>query len=233
RSYARNGSILDLQIHPGKITSLVSGSSLYRIAITINKLPPKTWKAICADCAAEVSTLLELLSGKLPDSVLKRLTDRRDGLFPQPREIKIQCSCPDGARMCKHAAATLYGVGHLLDTKPELFFMMRGVDQSELVSEGWQVGQVAERMGLNADANASLANADLGSIFGIELAGSSEPIATRITVDVQRNKPAKTPRVPAVLSAPNKTAKSKSATSQAVKSETAKSKAVKSRAVKG
>src|SRR3984957_16391680 len=30
RTYVRNGSVVDLQIQPGKVTSLVSGSELYR-----------------------------------------------------------------------------------------------------------------------------------------------------------------------------------------------------------
>src|SRR6266702_4374699 len=38
RTYVRNGSVVDLQIEPGKVTSLVSGSSLYRITISIRPL---------------------------------------------------------------------------------------------------------------------------------------------------------------------------------------------------
>ena len=50
-----------------------------------------------------------------------------------PNEISFQCSCPDWAGMCKHVAATLYGVGVRLEEKPELFFELRGVDHTELV----------------------------------------------------------------------------------------------------
>ena len=41
RTYARNGSIIDLQIEPGQITALVSGSSLYKIKISIDPLNKK------------------------------------------------------------------------------------------------------------------------------------------------------------------------------------------------
>jgi uncharacterized Zn finger protein len=34
--------------------------------------------------------------------------------------------------MCKHVAATLYGVGARLDAEPELFFRLRRVDQLDL-----------------------------------------------------------------------------------------------------
>ena len=30
--------------------------------------------------------------------------------LPTPGEIKLSCSCPDWADMCKHVAAVLYGV---------------------------------------------------------------------------------------------------------------------------
>ena len=41
-----------------------------------------------------------------------------DGLFPAPKEISFNCSCPDWAVMCKHVAAALYGVGARLDEDP-------------------------------------------------------------------------------------------------------------------
>src|ERR1700751_4735614 len=43
RTYVRNGSVVDLQIHPGKITALVSGSELYKVAITFEALPAEGW----------------------------------------------------------------------------------------------------------------------------------------------------------------------------------------------
>ena len=57
-------------------------------------------------------------SGILDDPQI--VTRRDDGLFPKPEEISMQCSCPDWAGMCKHLAATLYGVGARLDHQPEL-----------------------------------------------------------------------------------------------------------------
>src|SRR5215204_2766278 len=39
RTYVRNGSVVDLQIHPGKVTALVSGSEIYEITIKIKPLP--------------------------------------------------------------------------------------------------------------------------------------------------------------------------------------------------
>ena len=87
-----------------------------------------------ADCAGQISSVLDLLSGKLGPAVLAALTDLDAGLFPLPNEIHFSCSCPDWAGMCKHVAATLYAVGVQLDSRPELLFTLREADQHELAS---------------------------------------------------------------------------------------------------
>lgn len=168
RSYARNGSILDLQIDTGEIRALVSGSSVYQIKITIAELDPKKWATIRKDCAEHVGSLLDLMRGKLPKNVLVRFTDHKEGMFPSPKELKVACSCPDYAKVCKHVAATLYGVGHLLDSEPELFFKMRGVDQRELMAAVMQKTTQDDAIGLNHKSG--LEGEDLSSLFGIELA---------------------------------------------------------------
>src|SRR5689334_22617101 len=61
RSYVRNGSVVDLQIRPGEIAALVTGSELYRITVTIRQLPAVAWKRICADCAGRIDSVIELL----------------------------------------------------------------------------------------------------------------------------------------------------------------------------
>src|SRR4051794_35806187 len=122
RSYVRNGSVVDLQIKPGKVTALVSGSELYEVEIDIAPLPAKEWESIKARCAGQVGSLVELLQGKLSKGVIEIVTSKDGGLFPKPRQIEKSCSCPDYAGLCKHIAAALYGVGARLDHKPELLF---------------------------------------------------------------------------------------------------------------
>jgi|GEM_PF-1458354 uncharacterized Zn finger protein len=181
RSYARNGSIMDLQIDTGEIRALVSGSSVYQIKITIAKLDSQKWAAIRRDCAKHVGSLLDLMRGKLPKDVLVRFTDRKEGMFPSPKELKVDCSCPDYATVCKHVAATLYGVGHLLDREPELFFKMRGVDQKELMAAVLQKTTQDDAIGLNQKSG--LEGEDLSSLFGIELA--SLDVSTESTAVVE------------------------------------------------
>ena len=164
RTYVRNGSVIDLQIAPGKITAQVMGSSLYRGTIVIAPLAAKRWKAIKAECAGKIDSLVGLLQGRLSDAVMRVITDRDKGLFPAPSEIKLECSCPDWADMCKHIAAVLYGVGARLDAQPELLFVLRGVDHIELIGAAGDAAALAPAGGTNAvDA------AHLSEVFGIEI----------------------------------------------------------------
>src|SRR4029077_7199476 len=124
---------IDLQIDRGKVKSVVSGSEIYRVTITITTLAQASWKRIKQDCSQSIDSLMDLLQGRIDQGIMQRLSQRDGGLFPQPKEIELKCSCPDWAGMCKHVAATLYGVGARLDTAPELLFTLRHVDHLELI----------------------------------------------------------------------------------------------------
>ena len=173
RTYVRNGSVIDLQITPGKVTALVQGSELYKIAIGFKPLAPKRWKEFKARNAGKVINLLDLLQGRLSADILADITARDRGLFPSPQEIGLDCSCPDWADMCKHVASALYGVGARLDEKPELFFTLRGVDMQELVTAA-SVTATAPVAGAPA-ADTALAGADLTEIFGVEIESAPAP----------------------------------------------------------
>ncbi|MCJ8500262.1 helix-turn-helix domain-containing protein [Desulfatitalea alkaliphila] len=164
RTYARNGSICHLEILPGRIEAMVSGSELYEVTIAIEPLKAKLWKAIRQQCAGRIGSLLELLRGRFSDQVMAVVTHRTTGLFPQPGEIRLQCSCPDWAVMCKHVAAVLYGVGNRLDDQPELLFCLRGVNAGELIAT--PVALPTETTDTAAD---TLADDALADIFGIDL----------------------------------------------------------------
>jgi uncharacterized Zn finger protein len=174
RSYVRNGSVIDLQIATGEVRALVSGSEIYEATIAVTPLAAARWKAVRKDCAGQIGTVVELLSGKLSRAVMENLCHRERGLFPGGREIEMRCSCPDGAWLCKHLAAVLYGVGARLDASPELLFTLRGVDGAELVAAAGDAGAlVAAPM----PGEVGIASGDLADIFGIEL----EPAAATST----------------------------------------------------
>jgi len=166
RTYVRNGSVCHLSIGPGKLEAYVSGSELYTVSIRIDRLEDAMWEKIRNRCAGQVGSMLELLQGKLSNQVMTVVTDRQAGLFPNPDEIELNCSCPDWATMCKHVAAVLYGAGHRLDQQPELLFKLRGVDPQELIAAELTLPDAA------ADPKA-IRDDQLSAIFGIELEGAA------------------------------------------------------------
>src|ERR1017187_4641590 len=171
RTYVRNGSVVDLQIAQGKVTARVAGSELYEIEIKIKPLAPKLWKSIQTDCAGKIDSLMELLQGRLSSAVMEIVTRPERVLFPTPREIELDCSCPDWADLCKHVAASLYGVGARLDQKPELLFLLRGVDASDLISRASAAEAV--RQTVPAEGVPQMADKELAEVFGIELAAAA------------------------------------------------------------
>jgi uncharacterized Zn finger protein len=165
RSYIRNGCVLDLRISPGSVKALVSGTNLYKVDITIAPVKPAEWKALKRECAGQVGSLIDLLQGKLSEAVMKIITSPENGLFPKPSQIHFKCSCPDWAGMCKHIAATLYGVGARLDHDPALLFRLRGVNHGELLAEATE----SVTGGSPAQDAGTLAVGDIAEVFGIEI----------------------------------------------------------------
>ena len=139
-------------------------------------LAPSLWKTIQTEGrAGKIDSLIELLQGKLSSSVMQIVTRPERGLFPTPLEIELDCSCPDWADLCKHVAASLYGVGARLDRSPELLFLLRGVDPADLISQVSAAEAVRPICGRAGGAPA-LTDKELTDVFGIELADTPAPV---------------------------------------------------------
>lgn len=175
RTYVRNGSVIDLQVSKGKVNAQVMGSSLYQIEIKVTALPQSTWKTLVSSCAGKIDSLIELLKGEFSQAVMEIITAKDEGLFPKPKEIKMKCSCPDSASLCKHLAAVLYGIGASLDSKPQWLFTLRGVDQMDLIATATAGGSLGGSLGGLQAVSAGLDDGDLANLFGIEMA--EEPVA--------------------------------------------------------
>jgi len=94
---------------------------------------------------------------------MERLCQEKTGMFPLPSELKFMCSCPDSARMCKHIAAMLYGIGARLDEKPELLFTLRNVNQQDLITAA------GKRIAKPRSAKL-LEGENLSELFGLDIA---------------------------------------------------------------
>jgi uncharacterized Zn finger protein len=146
RSYVINGAVLDLQIKKGTVTAIVQGTRKkpYDVIITIDELSENSRKKLSKTCLGKINTLEDLLDGKFPEELSELFTMKKTGLFPSPKEILLECSCPDWADMCKHIAAVLYGIGAKLDNEPALFFTLRDINMDEFISKA--VAEKSEKM---------------------------------------------------------------------------------------
>lgn len=199
RTYVRNGSVIDLQIGPGEVKALVSGSAVYRVSVKVAAVPKARWTSICADCAGAIDSLVELLQGRFSKAVMERVCQRSTGLFPSPDDIEFSCSCPDWASLCKHIAAVLYGIGARLDEEPALLFALRKVDEKDLLARAGE-GTPLSKMAPAGDR--ILADDGLSELFGLEMgteddnevlatAGSKSVVERRAATSAEDRTPAR------------------------------------------
>lgn len=169
KTYVRNNAVLDLKISKGKVAAKVQGTRAkpYDVDIAIDRLDTENWDQITELCNRRIGSLEQLIEGKFPKELEVIFTDRKYGLFPSPKEIHFNCSCPDWAYMCKHVAAVLYGIGSRLDQNPMLFFELRDLNGQELIRKSME--RKLESMLQNAGkaSDREIAAKDIKDIFGI------------------------------------------------------------------
>ncbi|MBL0717404.1 MAG: hypothetical protein JJV89_05080 [Desulfosarcina sp.] len=203
RSYVRHGAVLDLRIEPGKVESMVQGSQSrpYTVSIKIKPINKKTWQNIVSACKGKLESFEELLAGKFPKALSEIFMAQGVGLFPSPEEIEFDCSCPDWADMCKHVAATLYGIGARLDEDPGLFFSLRNVAMKDLITQA--VRDESKKLITKADKKSKrvIEEANIEDIFGIDMddapfsAGEKEITAAKGSTGKQLNSSAKSKKI--------------------------------------
>ena len=134
RSYIKNGFVFDLTINAGQISGVVcgSGSKLYHVSIGIE---PITDDRLIRQINGSIESLEELIEGKFPKELAQTFLTKENGLFPDLKEVHLDCDCPDWAHMCKHVSAILYAVGTKLDANPLLLFELRGINTKDLIQK--------------------------------------------------------------------------------------------------
>jgi uncharacterized Zn finger protein len=178
KSYVRQGAVVDLRIEPCQISAMVMGTEVYDVDIAVETLDDGRWQALVDACAGHIGSVVELLAGRFSAAVMGHVVDEEHGLIPSSTEIHLKCSCPDHAYMCKHLAAVLYGVGARLDHQPELLFVLRDRDASELAAKATSSGTDALDTGEGVRHRRRL-DASLADLFGVELDLAGTPETTR------------------------------------------------------
>ncbi len=137
RRYARNGSVLEFHIEPGKITAKVQGSrsTPYKVTIKVVKLTRKEWQTVLKHLSTKALYAAKLLSGDMPEDIAAIFQEVGISLLPaDDSEIDARCSCPDFAVPCKHIAAVHYIVAEELDKDPFLVFKLRGMEKEDVLN---------------------------------------------------------------------------------------------------
>lgn len=168
RRYFRSGTVVDLKIRGGRVEARVQGSRKvpYKVDIRISPLSEEKCQEIIARCGRKIQTIDKLINGEFPDE-LRDLFTGENGLFPSPREISFNCTCPDWALMCKHVAAAMYGIGVRFDENPFYFFHLRGIDVDRFIDVALE--NKVESMLRNAEQPSEriLRETDLTGLFGV------------------------------------------------------------------
>lgn len=172
KSYVRNGFVIDLQIISGQVNAYVQGTKKtpYKVTIIIDKINEKIVERIKKQCQGKLDTLDQLLEGKFSKELADIFMLEGVGLFPEPGEIDLLCSCPDWADCCKHVSAVLYGIGSKLDINPLLFFKLRGINIDDFLRDVIQnkTATVLEK-GKACQSKRIIENADFDYLFDISL----------------------------------------------------------------
>lgn len=169
KSYVRNNAVLNLKISKGKVVALVqgSGSRQYDVTILVDDLSAEKWKLLTALCNRRIDSLEQLIEGKFPKELDVLFKEKKYGLFPAPKEIHFDCNCPDGASMCKHVAAVLYGIGTRLDANPMLFFELRAIDGQKLIRKSMEQKLASMMKNVGKKSKRELLEQDVTNIFGL------------------------------------------------------------------
>lgn len=137
KTYARAGQVVDLAIEPGGIVATVQGSRAepYRARIGLTPFADEAWEAVEDAFARDSWYAASLLGGTVPDDLEDVLASVGLSLFPTgPREMPMDCSCPDWSVPCKHLAAVAYLVAERFDEDPFLILRWRGRDRATLLA---------------------------------------------------------------------------------------------------
>lgn len=137
REYAKKGLVLSVQIDQGRVQARVQGSRPrpYEIDIRMVPIPEPDWERVAARLGEQAVFSAQLLAGEMPGDIEELFEDEGLSLYPAAEgDLKSQCSCPDTANPCKHAAAVYLLLGEEFDRDPFLLFALRGMRRDLLLA---------------------------------------------------------------------------------------------------
>jgi uncharacterized Zn finger protein len=164
RSYARKGQVISIEVEKGLVRSKVQGtrSKPYDITIQLSQISDKDWNKAIDSMASRAVFAAKLLSGEMPQDIEEAFADAKVSLFPEEKDLKTDCSCPDWSNPCKHIAAVYYLLAEQFDENPFLIFKLRGRTKEEIIEE------LRERRASNAEDDVAVTAQSLALISSEE-----------------------------------------------------------------
>ncbi|MFI7383756.1 SWIM zinc finger family protein [Streptomyces sp. NPDC049813] len=131
RAYADRGHVDAITVTPGRVTAYVHGSRPrpYRADLRLRTLSEEEWEHFAETAAARPEHLASLLDKDVPHALAAAVD-----LLPAVDDLVPDCTCPDRADPCKHAAALCYQTARLVDEDPFVLFLLRGRGEQELLA---------------------------------------------------------------------------------------------------
>ncbi|NUP76101.1 MAG: hypothetical protein HOV96_00950 [Nonomuraea sp.] len=133
RAYARKGQVLSIDLSAGLVEAAVQGSrpDPYEVVIRIAAYGEELWATLEEAVAAQAGYRARLLAGEMPAEIEELFAALGVDLFP--RDLDMECSCPDWGFPCKHLSAVLYLLAESFDDDPFLVLAWRGRTREQLL----------------------------------------------------------------------------------------------------
>lgn len=128
RTYARQERVTELELSPGLVQAKVWGSDRYATQLSVRVLTDAEWDHVLDTIMLQAANSAALLAGEVPQAI-------GDLVLPGRGDLGPDCSCPDWAEPCKHAAALCYTIADLFDDDPFALLTLRGRGRDEVLAE--------------------------------------------------------------------------------------------------
>lgn len=135
RTYARQERVRHLEVEPGLISAYVEGTELYRSQLSVRPFSDEQWDRLLDVIVSRSAHAAALLTGELPPELDEAARQVGLELLPEAGDLGPECSCPDWAEPCKHAAALCYVVADLIDADPFVLLLLRGRNRELILGE--------------------------------------------------------------------------------------------------
>jgi uncharacterized Zn finger protein len=137
KTYARNGSVLRLEIGHGEAYALIEGSRgrSYHTSVLLRILDDAQWERALQALSEQAVYAAKLLAGEMPGDIEAVFQQAGLSLFPRnTKDLMFECSCPDWGEPCKHSAAVYYLLAEQLDADPFMLFHLRGRSREQVLA---------------------------------------------------------------------------------------------------